>query len=295
VLIDLHTHSRASDGTQSPAEVMAAAARAGLDVVALTDHDTMQGWEEASAAATELGLDLVLGIEISTRFGSAGVHLLASLPDRDDPDLVATLERILEGRNDRVPAIVERLREVGVDLTEDDVRRESAGTPAPGRPHVADALVARGVVGSRVEAFERYLNPGRPGYARRFAADLEDVVPLVVAAGGVPVVALPWGRTARAELTVEAFGELRELGLAGIEVDHQDHSPAEREQLRAIARDLDLVVTGSSDYHGAGKVDHELGCHTTAPEELARIRELAERARATRAAGPSRFGLPAPW
>jgi predicted metal-dependent phosphoesterase TrpH len=284
VLIDLHTHSRASDGTQSPAEVMQAAAAAGLDVVALTDHDTAIGWGEASTAAAELGIDLVLGIEISTRFGSAGVHLLAYQPDAEDPDLVTMLDRILEGRNARVPAIVERLREAGVDLTEDDVRRVAGGTPATGRPHVADALVARGVVASRAEAFERFLNPGRPGYARRFAADLEDVVPLVVAAGGVPVVAHPWGRAARAELTADAFGALRERGLAGIEVDHQDHSPGDRAQLRAIARDLDLVVTGSSDYHGTGKVDHELGCNTTAPEELARIRELAETARVARVA-----------
>jgi predicted metal-dependent phosphoesterase TrpH len=283
VLIDLHTHSRASDGTQSPAEVMRSAAVAGLDVVALTDHDTAQGWAEATVAAGELGLDLVLGIEISTRHGSAGVHLLAYQPDADDPDLVATLDQILEGRNARVPAILERLREVGVELTEDDVRRVAVGTPATGRPHVADALVAAGVVASRAEAFERYLNPGRPGFARRFAADLEDVVPLVVAAGGVPVVAHPWGRTARAELTEEAFAGLRDLGLAGIEVDHQDHTPADRDQLRSIARNLGLVVTGSSDYHGAGKVDHDLGCNTTLPQELDRIRELGAAARDARA------------
>ncbi len=282
--IDLHAHSRASDGTQSPAEVMRSAAEAGLDVVALTDHDTAQGWGEATEAAERLGLDLVLGIEISTTFGSAGVHLLAYLPDADDPALVTMLDRVLEGRNARVPAILEQLRQIGVDLTEDEVRRVAIGTPATGRPHIADALVARGVVASRAEAFERYLNPGRPGYARRFAADLEDVVPLVVAAGGVPVVAHPWGRTARAALTADAFAGLQEIGLAGIEVDHQDHDASAREGLRAIARDLDLVVTGSSDYHGAGKVDHELGCNTTAPEELARIRELAAVAQAGRAA-----------
>jgi predicted metal-dependent phosphoesterase TrpH len=261
---------------------MRAAADAGLDVVALTDHDTAQGWPEATAAAEELSLDLVLGIEISTRYISAGVHLLAYQPDADDPGLVTTLDRILEGRNARVPAILERLAEVGVELTVDDVRRVSVGTPATGRPHVADALVARGVVASRAEAFERYLSPGRPGYARRFAADLEDVIPLVVAAGGVPVIAHPWGRTARAELTEEAFASLKAIGLAGIEVDHQDHDAAAREELRSIAHNLDLVVTGSSDYHGAGKTGHELGCNTTAPEELARIRELAEAARLAR-------------
>jgi predicted metal-dependent phosphoesterase TrpH len=294
VLIDLHTHSRASDGTQSPAEVMRAAAEAGLDVVALTDHDTAQGWAEATAAAEELSLDLVPGMEISTRYIAAGVHLLAYQPDAEDPDLVTMLDRIVAGRNARVPAILERLREVGVVLTEDDVRRVAVGTPATGRPHVADAMVAQGVVASRAEAFERYLNPGRPGYARRFAADLEDVIPLVVAAGGVPVVAHPWGRTARAELTEAAFAALKTIGLAGIEVDHQDHDAAARDELRAIARNLDLVVTGSSDYHGAGKSGHDLGCNTTAPEELARIRELAGTARAARPSRASRASRAGP-
>ena len=282
--IDLHTHSRASDGTQSPAEVMRAAADAGLDVVALTDHDTTQGWAEAEEAAAETGLVLVPGIEISTKYVHAGVHLLAYLHDPDDPALLAALGGILEGRSSRVPAILARLREVGVELTEDDVRRVSAGTPATGRPHVADALVASGVVADRAEAFERFLKPGRPGYATRYAASLTEILPLVVRAGGVPVVAHPWGRSARKELTEAAFAELSELGLKGIEVDHQDHEPAARDALRSIARNLGLVVTGSSDYHGAGKVGHELGCNTTEPDELARIREYAAAAQSGPAA-----------
>ena len=273
--IDLHTHSRASDGTQSPAEVMRSATEAGLDVVALTDHDTAQGWAEAAEAADALSLELVPGIEVSTRFEHAGVHLLAYLPDADDPGLVRALDRVLEGRKSRVPAILANLAAVGVEVTEDDVRRVAGGTHATGRPHVADALVARGLVASRSEAFERFLNPGRPGYASRYAAELEDVVPLVVAAGGVPVVAHPWARSARRVLTEAAFARLQGLGLAGIEVDHQGHDVVAREQLRGIANNLGLVVTGSSDYHGAGKVDHDLGCNTTAPDELARIRELA--------------------
>jgi predicted metal-dependent phosphoesterase TrpH len=261
---------------------MRSAREAGLDVVALTDHDTAQGWAEAEDAAARLGLDLVRGIEISTRFGSAGVHLLAYEPDPADPALRSVLAAVLDGRNARVPAMLERLRAVGVDLSEDDVRRVAGESPATGRPHVADALVDAGYVGSRGEAFDRYLSPGRPGYARRYAADLEDVVPVVVAAGGVPVIAHPWGRTARADLTEEAIGRLRELGLAGLEVDHQDHDAAARAALRAIARNLGLIVTGSSDYHGAGKVDHDLGCNTTAPEELERIRGLAAAARVAR-------------
>ena len=171
--------------------------REGLDVVALTDHDTAQGWGEATEAAQRLGLDLVLGIEVSTRYVRAGVHLLAYLPDPEDPALAGALGRVLDGRNSRVPAILANLRAVGIEVTEEDVRRVASGTPATGRPHVADALVARGVVADRAEAFERYLNPGRPGYASRYAAELEDIVPMVVAAGGVPVVAHPWARSAR--------------------------------------------------------------------------------------------------
>jgi predicted metal-dependent phosphoesterase TrpH len=284
VRIDLHTHSLASDGTLSPAGVIRAAAEAGLDVVALTDHDTAQGWAEASAAALECGIELVGGIEVSTRYEHAGVHLLAYLPDADDPGLLLALDRVLEGRRSRVPAILSRLREVGIDLSEDDVRRVALDTPATGRPHVADALVARGVVADRAEAFEKYLSPGRPGYATRSAEDLEDMVPTVVAAGGVPVVAHPWARTAGSVLTEAAFADLASLGLAGIEVDHQGHAPWMRDELRGIARNLGLVVTGSSDFHGAGKVDHDLGCNTTDPDEYARIVELASTARANRAA-----------
>jgi 3',5'-nucleoside bisphosphate phosphatase len=283
VRIDLHTHSFASDGTLSPAAVVRAAAEAGLDVVALTDHDTAQGWPEAVEAASAVGVELVTGIEVSTRYEHAGVHLLAYLPDAADPGLALALDRVLEGRRSRVPAILDRLRSVGIDLSEDDVRRVAGETPATGRPHVADALVARGVVVDRAEAFERYLNPGRPGYAMRYAAELEDMVPTVVAAGGVPVIAHPWARTAGSVLTESAFARLQDLGLAGIEVDHQGHTPRLRARLRAIARNLGLVVTGSSDFHGAGKVDHDLGCNTTDPDEYARILELASAARATRA------------
>ena len=179
-----------------------------------------------------------------------------------------------------MPAILSRLRAVGIDLTEDDVRRVALDTPATGRPHVADALVAAGVVADRAEAFERYLSPGRPGYATRYAEDLEDMVPTVVAAGGVPVIAHPWARTAGTVLTEAAFADLASLGLAGIEVDHQGHAPWMRDELRGIARNLGLVVTGSSDFHGAGKVDHDLGCNTTDPDEYARILELAAAARA---------------
>jgi predicted metal-dependent phosphoesterase TrpH len=277
VRIDLHTHSSASDGTDTPGDLVREAAAAGLDVVALTDHDAMSGWAEAQQAADEVGITLVPGLEISTRFRHRGVHLLGYLPDPTHPSLVDELDRILEGRTARTPAIVAALREHGIDISEEDVRRESGGSVAAGRPHVADALVRSGVVADRTEAFATLLSPGQAGYVNRYASALEDMIPLVAAAGGVTVVAHPWGRGSRSVLDAEALAGLKDLGLAGIEVDHQDHAPAARAELRAIARELDLVVTGSSDHHGLGKVDHDLGVNTTEPEQYERLMSLASR------------------
>ena len=273
VRIDLHTHSRASDGTQSPAELVHAAADAGLDVLGLTDHDSAEGWTEAARTARQVGIELVRGMEISTSLDGHGVHLLAYLPDPSYPPLADELGRILEGRSARVPAMIERLRAAGVDVTVEDVERATGGSAASGRPHVADALVALGVVRDRNEAFARYLDSGRPAHARRYAAPLREMIRLVTEAGGVSVIAHPWGRHGRERPDEEMFAELVGIGLCGIEVDHQDHEPAAREKLRGIARNLDLVATGSSDHHGAGKVDHELGCNTTAPREYARLLE----------------------
>ncbi len=166
VRIDLHSHSNVSDGTQTPRELVIAAAEAGLDVLALTDHDTADGWDEASGAAGEVGLTLVPGMEISTRLRGAGVHLLAYLPDPTHAGLRAELDRILAGRETRVPAMVERLREAGIAITLDDVRRAAGGASASGRPHVADALVHLGAVADRDEAFDRYLDTGRRGLRR---------------------------------------------------------------------------------------------------------------------------------
>ncbi|WP_435743079.1 PHP domain-containing protein [Nocardioides sp. SYSU DS0663] len=278
--IDLHTHSRASDGTEPPGGLVRSAAAAGIDVLALTDHDTADGWAEAEAAAREVGLELVRGMEISTRHQGRGVHLLAYLPDPTYPPLVEQLDRVLSGRRARVPEMLDRLRALGVDVSEDDVRRAADGTAATGRPHVADALVALGAVRDRSEAFDRYLGAGRPAYVDRYAAPLLDTIRFVAEAGGVTVVAHPWGRSQREWPGEPELAELKAAGLTGIEVDHEDHTPASRRRLRALARELDLVVTGSSDHHGAGKVDHELGCNTTEPEEYARLLEAAAAAAA---------------
>ena len=253
-----------------------AARAAGLDVLGLTDHDTAEAWVPAARAAEEVGIALVRGMEISTRHLGRGVHLLAYLPDPTYPPLVAQLRKILDGRSSRVPAIIERLQDIGIDLDIADVRRAADGTAATGRPHVADALVALGVVPDRTTAFRQYLNPGRPAYVNRYAAPLVETLRLVIESGGVTVLAHPWGRHGPDSLPPDAIAELAGLGLAGLEVDHQDHRPEDRKRLREIAASLSLVVTGSSDHHGLGKHDHELGCNTTAPDQYERLLALAE-------------------
>lgn len=273
--IDLHTHSRVSDGTASPRDLVHAAAAAGLDVVAITDHDTTLGWDEAAAAAVEAGIGLVRGIEVSTSFRGTGVHLLAYLPDASDVPLQEELARIVAGRQDRVPTMLARLRALGIPATPEALAEAAGGSEVTGRPHIADLLVHLGVVRDRDEAFARYLADGGPAFVDRYAADLVAMIGLVRGAGGVPVLAHPWGRGSAPVLDEPAIVGLTEAGLAGLEVDHLDHDPPTRARLREIAGRLDLVVTGSSDHHGTGKTGHDLGCETTAPDQLARILELA--------------------
>ncbi len=274
--IDLHTHSDRSDGTDKPAELVRRAHDSGVDVLALTDHDTTEGWDEAAAAAEQVGISLVRGIEISTRYAGHGVHLLAYLPDPTHPELVEELDRVLEGRNDRLPATLARLRALGIDIEADHVRELAGDAAALGRPHVADALVARGVVRDRDQAFADYLGPNGPAYVDRYAADLVTMLGTVAAAGGVSVIAHPWAsRYKHTALDEAGLAALQEHGLAGIEVDHEDHSPEVRSTLAGIARNLGLVATGSSDYHGLGKTGHDLACNTTAPDQLERLLELA--------------------
>lgn len=274
--IDLHTHSNRSDGTESPGDLVKRAHAEGIDVLGLTDHDTTEGWDEAVDMAAHTGMRLVRGIEVSCTFAGYGVHLLAYLPDPTYPPLARELQRVLDGRNSRLPATLERLRALGIDIDVHDVRRVAGETAAMGRPHVADALVALGVVRDRNEAFDTYLGPQGPAYVHRYAADLEEMLGTVAAAGGVNVLAHPWAsRHNHSALDAHGLAGLRDAGLSGVEVDHEDHGPPVREALRRVARDLDLVVTGSSDHHGVGKIDHDLGCNTTAPEELERLLDLA--------------------
>jgi 3',5'-nucleoside bisphosphate phosphatase len=283
VRIDLHTHSDRSDGTDAPGELVAHAVAVGLDVVALTDHDTAAGWEAARAAATDIGIGFVPGIEISCAYQGVGVHLLAYLLDPSYPPLVEELRHVLDGRSARLPATLERLNALGIDVSAGDVLAVSRAAEATGRPHVADALVAKGVVATRDEAFDQYLSRGRPAYVDRYAADLVPMLRTVREAGGVPVLAHPWGRHSRGALDEQALAALQREGLAGVEVDHQDHDPHAREALRAIAASLGLLQTGSSDFHGEGKADCPLGANVTAPEQFERLLAAAEES--ARAAG----------
>jgi len=274
--IDPHTHSTVSDGTDSPSELMGRAVAAGLDVVVLTDHDTFDGLAEAQSAAASLGLGLVTGVEMSADVRGVSVHLLGYGCDANDVALRDELERIRQGRDARVPAMLGKLADLGMPLTMGDLLAEVAGSPSIGRPHVADALVAKGYVHSRDEAFATFLADGGAAFVPRYGVPLDRGVDLIHGAGGVAVIAHPWGRVSQAGLTGDVLGHLvRDHGLDGVEVDHGDHDAATRAELRALAASLGLLATGGSDYHGGGKAGHELGSETTGPAIWAEIERRA--------------------
>lgn len=266
--IDLHTHSAFSDGTDTPRDLVGRACMAGLDVLAITDHDTTDGWEQAEIYADLAGLHLVKGIEISTRNEGHGQHLLAYEPDPTHPALMQMLAEGSASRTNRTPAILAKIAEAGYDIDPAAVSR-LAGGGVVGKPHIADALVEAGVCTDRRDAFDRFLLKGRLAHVERYQPDIIDAITTIVAAGGVPVVAHPWGRTT--PMNEARFADLAAAGMVGIEVDHQDHNREQRDALRGIATNLNLVITGSSDHHGTGKVDHDLGCNTTDPDEFERL------------------------
>jgi predicted metal-dependent phosphoesterase TrpH len=264
VRIDLHVHSTASDGSQPPADVVAAAGDAGLDVVALTDHDSTEGWAEALAAGERLGVGVVPGVEISCKMRDISVHLLSYRHDPADADLHAELTLTREDRVGRAHRMVQRIA-ADYPLTWDDVLEHVSEGATVGRPHIADAMVARGLVGSRDEAFLATLHRSSPYYVAHYAPQAVDVVRLVLAAGGVPVMAHPRaGRRGRV-VTDDDIAALAAAGLVGVEADHPDHTPAEREAVRGLAGELGLLVTGSSDYHGPVR-PNRLGAFTTDPQ-----------------------------
>ena len=271
--IDLHTHSTASDGTDTPAELVRNASAAGLDVVALTDHDSTRGHAEATAALPE-GLTLVTGAELSCRIDGISMHLLAYLFDPREPDFARELELVRDDRVPRARTMVGKLQELGVPITWDQVAR-IAGDASLGRPHIATALVELGVVETVSDAFTpQWLADGGRAYAGKHELDPFDAIRLVKAAGGVSVFAHPRAVKRGRVVPDEAIVRLASAGLDGMEVDHMDHDAPTRAALRGLAADLGLLTTGSSDYHGSRKFV-ELGACTTDPEIYGEITRRA--------------------
>jgi hypothetical protein len=271
--IDLHTHSTASDGTQSPAGVVASAAAAGLDVLALTDHDTTSGWDEAAAAALPHRIVLVRGIEVSCQHEGVSIHLLGYLHDPGSPGLLAELDRARGSREMRAQRIVERLS-ADVPLSWDDVLEHIQPGATIGRPHIADAMVAKGIVASRELAFATYLGEGSPYFAPHYAPGPVQAVNLVRAAGGVAVMAHPFASVRGRVVSEEVIQAMAAAGMAGLEVHHRDHSGQQVRHGLDLSASLGLFVTGSSDYHGDGK-PNRLGENTTDPAVLQQIEDLA--------------------
>lgn len=276
-MIDLHTHSAVSDGTDSPEKLVLSAARAGVTILGLCDHDTFNGLAAATAIGGEVGVEVLRGVEISAEHEGASVHLLGYGCRADDAALGGELSRIRDGRTGRIPALLAKLAEAGLPV--DDVLADIVGDrPSIGRPHIADAMVAKGYVADRTEAFDRYLADDGPLFVARYAVPLVRGLELVQGAGGAAVLAHPWGRISRDYLTVGLLEELAATGLLdGLEVDHQDHDSSTRTELRSLADRLGLAVTGSSDYHGRGKTGHDLACNTTQAVQLERLAALVER------------------
>jgi predicted metal-dependent phosphoesterase TrpH len=276
-LIDLHSHTSESDGTFSPRELIQEALSRSLEALAITDHDTFAGYDLALPVAEAGGVDLVCGIELSTKFRDRSVHLLAYFPNHaPDADFRQWINSLLASRNDRNVRMVDRLRSLGVQISLEEVKAK--GRSLTGRPHFARVLMEKGYVNSLQQAFEDYLDEGAKGYVERDEADFADAVRRVNLAGGVASVAHPVrlkGFTIR-----EVIGPMRAAGLKALEVYHSDHSPKNVAEYRALAEEYGLAMTGGSDFHGGNKPDICLGTgahgNLSIPSELLKkLRELA--------------------
>ena len=282
--IDLHSHTNRSDGTDSPSEMVTKAHAAGLNWVAITDHDTTTGWAEAEHTARELGIGLVPGIEVTTRGSELredgtvrgfSVHLLALLPDPNHAELAEVLAASVAGRVERLKIITERLSE-DYDILWDDVLLELENGKTAGRPAIADAMVAKGIIAKR-EPFFDLVKPGSRYYVpTQSVPSTQEAIRLVRAAGGVPILAHPMARGKEPApgqpMPTSNFERLIDAGLGGFEIHHRDVSERVAEWLTQLAFEHDLILTGSSDYHGHGK-DNKLGENLTAPEMFERVLE----------------------
>jgi hypothetical protein len=250
--IDLHTHSSVSDGTETPTQLVRAAVAAGLGTMAITDHDSTAGWLEAFGAASGTGLTIIPGMELSTNFGPASVHMLAYLFDPQNANLVSETARIRDGRLHRAERIVERIS-ADYEITWEDVLAQSTDGASLGRPHIADALVMRGHVANRSAAFESILHWRGGYYEKYYAPSPIEGVRMVVEAGGVAVLAHPATQGRYRVIEDRAVAELVDAGLFGLEIHHRDNTDDGKKRLFELAEQFGLAVTGSSDYHGAGK------------------------------------------
>jgi predicted metal-dependent phosphoesterase TrpH len=277
-MIDLHTHTNFSDGTDSPTQLINKALAAGISVLGLTDHDSISGWQEAITALRP-GISLVPGSEISCQTSDGiSVHILGLLFDSENLELMGTMQATRENRHGRMAKIITRLNEAGIDISMQDVLDQLAEGATLGRPHLADALVEKGVVASRDEAFTQMLHNKSKYYVSHYSPLPEVAIKMIKAAGGVSVIAHPMASHRGRTISLETFGSLIDAGLDGVEVDHRDHSPDEKTQLIELAKQNDLVMTGASDYHGNGKLN-QLGEYVTMPEQWERLEARANKRR----------------
>jgi hypothetical protein len=261
-VIDLHTHTNCSDGTDSPRELVNKAIVQGLEILGITDHDTTSGWQEATDSLRG-SLKLVLGSEISClTTDGISVHMLGLLFDPNHVEMQQVLEETRDGRLPRMRKMIEKMRAEGMDISIEDVKNAMPIGATMGRPHLADALVEKKIVKSRDEAFVDLLHNESRFYVSHAAPTPVEAISLIKRAGGVAVIAHPFASLRGQVLKAENFADLVAAGLNGIEVDHRDQNPDERGMLRTIAQELDLVVTGSSDYHGTGKLNSLAENHT---------------------------------
>jgi len=280
-MIDLHTHSLASDGTDTPGELINKAHARGISVLGLMDHDTVAGWDEATSYLRP-GMSLVLGSEISCQTSDGtSVHMLGMLFDRENTALAEVLSTTRDNRLTRMNRIIGRLNEAGFEITIEDVLAQLAPGATLGRPHLADALIAKKIVASRDEAFTELLHNNSKYYISHYSPTPEDAIKLIKQAGGVAVIAHPLASLRGRTVSIESFKSMVEAGLDGIEISHRDQSEDERRLLREIVEQYDIIATGSSDYHGNGKLN-QLAEFTTTPEDFEALEAKADARRVVR-------------